>query len=178
MLNLQFILHIPLGVCCGCWEEQFSLSVLTNDSPKLTCTGHLLGICQKFLREMTAKYWKFNIFVYDICHLSVPVNHTSEWLSDNQVGYCICVEPPFNSLAPGKFEWNFRYVFFKWILMVDGWGISSEIALILMSMDFTDDQSTLLQVMAWCRQATSHYLSQCWPRSLSPYGVTRPQWVK
>ena len=22
--------------------------------------------------------------------------------------------------------------------------------------------------MAWCRQATSHYLSQCWPRSLSP----------
>ena len=31
--------------------------------------------------------------------------------------------------------------------------------------------------MAWCRQAASHYLSQCWPRSLSPYGVTRPQWV-
>ena len=23
----------------------------------------------------------------------------------------------------------------------------------------------------------SHYLSQCWPRTLSPYGVTRPQWV-
>ena len=32
--------------------------------------------------------------------------------------------------------------------------------------------------MAWCRQATSHYLSQCGPRSLSPYDVTRPQWVK
>ena len=32
--------------------------------------------------------------------------------------------------------------------------------------------------MAWCCQATSHYLSQCWPRSLSPYGVIRPQWVK
>ena len=31
--------------------------------------------------------------------------------------------------------------------------------------------------MAWCRRATSHYLSQCWPRSLSPYGVSRPQWV-
>ena len=28
-----------------------------------------------------------------------------------------------------------------------------------------------------CRQATSHYLSQCWPRCLSPYDVTRPQWV-
>ena len=31
--------------------------------------------------------------------------------------------------------------------------------------------------MAWCHQATSHYLSQCWPRSLSPYGVSRSQWV-
>ena len=31
--------------------------------------------------------------------------------------------------------------------------------------------------MAWCCQATSHYLSQWWPRSLWPYSVTRPQWV-
>ena len=31
--------------------------------------------------------------------------------------------------------------------------------------------------MAWCRQATSHCLSQCWLRSMSPYGTTRPQWV-
>ena len=83
-----------------------------------------------------------------------------------------------NSLAPGKFAWNFRTVIFKQILVIDGWGISCEIALIWMSLDFTDDQSTLVQVMAWCRQAASHYLSQCWPRSLSPYGVTRPQWVK
>ena len=25
--------------------------------------------------------------------------------------------------------------------------------------------------------ATKHYLSQYWPRPISPYGVTRPQWV-
>ena len=43
--------------------------------------------------------------------------------------------------------------------------------------NLTDDKSTLVQVMAWCCQATSHYLSQCWPRSMSPYGITRPQWV-
>ena len=30
---------------------------------------------------------------------------------------------------------------------------------------FDNDKSTLVQVMAWCRQATSHYLSQCEPRS-------------
>ena len=34
----------------------------------------------------------------------------------------------FNSLAPGNFEWNFRYVIFQGILMIDGWGISSEIS--------------------------------------------------
>ena len=45
-------------------------------------------------------------------------------------------------------------------------------------MDLTDCKSTLVQVMAWCRQATSHCLSQCWPIFMSPYGVTRPQWVK
>ena len=44
-----------------------------------------------------------------------------------------------------------------------------------MPLHLTDDKSTLVQVMAWCRQATSHYLSQCWPRSVSPNGVTRPQ---
>ena len=32
-----------------------------------------------------------------------------------------------------------------------------------------DDKSTLVQVMAWCHQAPSHYLSQCWPKSMSPY---------
>ena len=47
-----------------------------------------------------------------------------------------------------------------------------------MPLDLTDDKSTLVQVMAWCRQATNHYLNQCWPRSPTSYGVTRPQWVK
>ena len=79
-----------------------------------------------------------------------------------------------NSLAPGKFEWNFRHVSFKQILVIDDWGISCEIALTWKPQDLTDGKSTLVQVMAWCRQATSHYLSQCWPSSLSPYDVTRP----
>ena len=46
-----------------------------------------------------------------------------------------------------------------------------------MPQDLTDDKSTLVQVMAWCHQATSHYLSQCWLSSLLPYGIARPQWV-
>ena len=80
-----------------------------------------------------------------------------------------------NSLGSGKFIWNFGYLIFQIISVIDGWVISCELALRWMSLDVTDDQSTLVQVMAWCLQATSHYLSQCWPRSLSPYGITRPQ---
>ena len=73
--------------------------------------------------------------------------------------------------------------------MIGGWGIFCEIALRWMPLDLTDDKSTLVQVMAWCRQATSHYLSQCWPRSLwvinssiasyefhSDYVSREPQW--
>ena len=82
-----------------------------------------------------------------------------------------------NSLAPGRFKWNFGQVILKLTLVTDGWVISCEMPLSRMSLNFTEDKSTLVQVMAWCRQATSHYLNQCWPRSKSPYGVTRPQWV-
>ena len=35
-----------------------------------------------------------------------------------------------------------------------------------------------LHVMAWCQQATSNYLSHRWPKSMLPYDITRPQWVK
>ena len=84
-----------------------------------------------------------------ICHdtlkhhssnIVVPVKkHGAKWL--------------FNSLAPSKFESNFRHVIFKRNLVIDSWGIYCEISLIWMSLDFTDYQSTLVQVMAWCRQA-------------------------
>ena len=47
-----------------------------------------------------------------------------------------------------------------------------------MPLNTFDDKSTLVQVMAWCHQTKSHYLSQCWPTSDPSYGVTRPQWVK
>ena len=36
-----------------------------------------------------------------------------------------------------------------------------------------DNKSTLVQVMACCHQATSHYLSQCWPKSASVASLGR-----
>ena len=52
--------------------------------------------------------------------------------------------------------------------------LMAAIPAVKLTFDLTDDKSTLVQVMAWCRQATNHNLIQCWPNFLSPYGVTRP----
>ena len=83
-----------------------------------------------------------------------------------------------NSLAPGRPGCHFKTAIFNLVLVIGIFTSSNDNALRWMPWDLTDDKSTLVQVMTWCRQATSHYLSQCWPSSMSPYGVTRPQWVK
>ena len=83
----------------------------------------------------------------------------------------------FNSLAPGRSECESKNVIFNLVLLIGIFRSSHDKALRWMPQDLTDDESTLVQVMAWCRQATNHYLSQCWLNSLSPYGITRPQWV-
>ena len=80
-----------------------------------------------------------------------------------------------NSLAPGKPGCHLKNAIFNLVLSIGIFTSSNDNPLRWMPWDFIDDKSTLVQVMAWCRQATSHYLSQCWPSSMSPYGVTRPQ---
>ena len=70
-----------------------------------------------------------------------------------------------------------KNVIFNLVLLTGIFRFSHDNALRWMPQDLTDDKSTLVQVMAWCRQATSHYLSQCWLSSLSPNGIARPQWV-
>ena len=88
-----------------------------------------------------------------------------------------CTATIVNSLVPGRFQFNFRKVILKLTLVNGSWGVTYEIALRWTPQDLTDDKSTLVQVMAWCCQAISHYLSQCWPKSMSPNDDTRPQWV-
>ena len=55
---------------------------------------------------------------------------------------------------------------------VNVWSISYEIIPKWMPQDITDSKSILAQVMA-----TSHHLSQCWPTSLSLYGIIRQHWI-
>ena len=83
-----------------------------------------------------------------------------------------------NSLVPGRCSCSRKLVIFKLMPKIDISGTHCEIALTWMPHYLTGDQSTLVQIMAWCRQATSHYLRQCWPKSMLSYGVPRPQWVR
>ena len=85
------------------------------------------------------------------------------------------VKKNLNSLAPGRYGNDFKVVIFKLILRTDILSLSYGIALRRMPQKPFVDKLTLVQVMACCHQATSHYLSQCWPRSMLPYGITRPQ---
>ena len=104
----------------------------------------------------------------------------AQWVHSTEQFMQNCIQESDSQLLPlthcGLGDFN-GWVLFNPITTIDGWDIFCEIALRRMSLDLTDDKSTLVQVMAWCRQATSHYLSQCWPSSLAPCGVTKPQWV-
>ena len=82
----------------------------------------------------------------------------------------------FNPLAPGRSGCDSKNGIFNFVFLIGIFRYSHD-ALRWMPQDLPDDKSTLGQVLAWCRQVTSHYLSQCWLSSLSPYGVARPEWV-
>ena len=82
-----------------------------------------------------------------------------------------------NSLTPGRSECDSKNGIFNLVLLIGIFRSSHDSALRWMPQDLPDDKSALVQVMAWCRQAASHYLSQCWLSPLSPYGIARPQSV-
>ena len=64
---------------------------------------------------------------------------------------------------------------FKLVIQKSSVGTYREIAVKWMPQNLSNEESTSLR--AWWHQATSHHLSWCWPRSMSVYGVTRPQCV-
>ena len=79
----------------------------------------------------------------------------------------------------GRFEWNSRFMS-SFQADFSGWWLRYLLWYCLQMNvigQLTDDESKLVQIMAWCRQAASHYLSQCWPSSVLLYGISRPQWV-
>ena len=87
----------------------------------------------------------------------------------------VCMQ--LNSLTLGRHGSDFKSIFFKLIIHNINFSTHCEIVLSWMLQNTFKKESKLVQVMAWCLMAPSHYLSLCWHRSMSPYGITRPQWV-
>ena len=80
-------------------------------------------------------------------------------------------------LVRGKCGSSFESIIFIHIIQSSWLSTRCAITLRWMPQHFTNEKTTWVEVMAWCRQASSHYLSQCRTNSISPYGVTRPRWV-
>ena len=84
-----------------------------------------------------------------------------------------CHSTFINSLTPGKSEYNNKHAIVSLVLLIHICRSCYHNAPRLTSGDFTDDKPTLVQVMPFGN----------WPlpepilSSMSPYGVTRPQWV-
>ena len=89
-----------------------------------------------------------------------------------------CLSRHINSLIPERSGCDYINAIFNLVLVIQIFRFSNDNALRWMPPDFTNDKSTMVQVMAWCRQAASHYLSQCWLRVMSLFGITKPPWVK
>ena len=115
--------------------------------------------------------WCPNI-VNELTHLSPGKCEGAIWPS---LSPCTVINPIL--LTPGKCGDYFKSVLFKLLIQNSSLGAHCKIVLRWMPQNLMSEKSTLVQVMAWCRQATSHYLDQCCPRSLMPYGIISPWWV-
>ena len=63
------------------------------------------------------------------------------------------------SLAPRRCNSNLKSIIFKLIIQNTSLCTQCEIVVKWMPQEPTNEKSTFVQVMAWCHQATSHYLS-------------------
>ena len=119
------------GICCSWLLMVLDMfSIICNNSWWSRSHHILLHFCLK-------KKWKLT------CVKKCPWCHNRMNIS--------CKKTFLNPLVPGTFEQNLRKSIVRQILLIDGWNVTYKIALRWMVL--TDDKSTLVKVMAWCRQA-------------------------
>ena len=81
-------------------------------------------------------------------------------------------------LFPHKNGCHFADDDFMYIFMNGKFCILIQISLKFVPKGLIDNQSALVQVMAWWHQPTNHYLNQRWPSSLTHICGTKGRWVK
>ena len=142
-------------------------------------------------RSIKRRQWKHKMDYYGVvfAHLAtgrgINAKDPSGLDSDRWIPHSRCCENPARAKALAGFSWHLSAGFTD--LNPTPRGLS------LYKSNYSDrvaslaqwpwwyypyHTTTLVQVMDKYYQATSHFLSQYWPRSVSSYGVTRPLWGK
>ena len=153
------------------WER-----IITRGNLFITRGNDILLAGEKYWQYMAPEGFRIKAIVScinRIHQLNYSRSDCSVWQS--MISYPICTQSYTLTLGPRRCSCNLKLVIFKLISRIDILTFSYAIILRWMTQDLTDDQSTLIQVMAWCCQC--HCLSQCWPGSMMSCGVSRPQWV-
>ena len=80
-------------------------------------------------------------------------------------------------MRPRRSGHNFADDMFRCVFLIEKVWISIEISLEFDTKSPINNMPTMVQIMAWRLQATSHYLNQPWPNVLAHLCVTPPGWV-
>ena len=91
---------------------------------------------------------------------------------------CWKLQGTFNKLRPRQDGLHFAYEILKCTFLNEICCILIKISVKCVHKGPIDNNPAFVQIMAWRRKATSHYLNQSWPRLLTHICVSRPQWVK
>ena len=99
---------------------------------------------------------------------TVSVGHTTWWPKLGLQSWYLTVW--VISLAPAKYKMHLRWLTFKLFFVM-----MAELYLV----KFPPDECHWMTSHSFgCPHGTSHFLNQCWSRSMSPHGATRPRWVE
>ena len=182
---------LPLGVSSGCARP------ITGEVTEVTCP--VIGRAQLELTPSKRRPWSCLYLI------SIKSNQLNRWINDQVKITLLFIILPiwlWNSVTCGKVKPS--DMSYNFVTLVGGWGVggwglipgsswsslmkvtwwrhhmetfSALLALCAGNSPVTGaiDGSILVRVMAWCQQATSHYLNQFWPSSMWPYGIDRPR---
>ena len=112
----------------------------------------LRQVCHLYAKNTDSIYCTSDTYFPPTPSLSLP-NYHSRTVRSTQL----------NSLGPGKCSSNLKNMISDSMYRIEA-RVFTAIVLRWMPQHLTNENSTLVQVMAWCHQATCHYLSQWWPR--------------
>ena len=144
--------HMSHYCCCWCPGPWFNVKMTSYQYRKFHCGDKTIlrpsylhnGI--SYTGKMTSLYW-------------IGAQESNEWNGQLWASFELS---EVNSLVPGNCGSNFESLIFKLIIQNCSLGSHCEIAVKWMPQNITKKKSTLVKVMAWCLQATSHYQSQSW----------------